>query len=104
VEADGYTLPESMWPDVSEGRIFARWLREEKGLDTDSMPTYTITSKMAGSHAKPKRTRTICWLSLGNISPRIGYRTMACAISQSVTPRRLSISRAFCWDGKQRNC
>jgi hypothetical protein len=40
VEADGYTLPESMWPDVSEGRIFARWLREEKGLDTDSMPTY----------------------------------------------------------------
>jgi hypothetical protein len=41
MEADGYTLPESMWPDISEGRIFARWLRDEKGLDTDSMPTYS---------------------------------------------------------------
>ena len=41
MEADGYTLPESMWPDISEGLIFARWLREAKGLDTNGMPTYS---------------------------------------------------------------
>lgn len=41
MEAGGYTLPESMWPDISEGRIFARWLRDAKGVDTDDMPTYS---------------------------------------------------------------
>lgn len=40
MEQEGYTLPEKMLPDISEGRMFARWLREEKGIDTDQMPTY----------------------------------------------------------------
>jgi hypothetical protein len=40
LEAEGYTLPESLWPDISEGRIFAKWLRDEKGADTSSMPSY----------------------------------------------------------------
>jgi hypothetical protein len=40
LEAQGYTLPEKLWPDISQGRMFARWLREEHGVDTDSMPTY----------------------------------------------------------------
>ncbi len=40
MEQDGYTLPDTMLPDISEGKMFARWLREEKGIDTDTMPTY----------------------------------------------------------------
>lgn len=40
LEAQGYTLPEHMWPDISEGQIFARWLRERHGVDTAAMPSY----------------------------------------------------------------
>jgi len=40
LEQQGYTLPDHMVPDISQGKMFAKWLREEKGLDTDSMPTY----------------------------------------------------------------
>lgn len=40
LEAQGYTLPEHMWPDISEGKIFARWLRERHGVDTTAVPTY----------------------------------------------------------------
>jgi len=40
LEHHGYTLPENMLPDASEGRMFAKWLRD-KGIDTDAMPTYS---------------------------------------------------------------
>jgi len=40
LENAGYRLPESMIPDISQGKMFAKWLREKKGVDTDSMPTY----------------------------------------------------------------
>lgn len=40
MELMGYTLPEEMLPDISQGRIFCRWLREEWGIDTDTLPTY----------------------------------------------------------------
>lgn len=40
LELMGYTLPESMLPDISQGRLFCRWLREEWGIDTDSLPVY----------------------------------------------------------------
>lgn len=40
LESAGYTLPESLVPDISQGKMFARWLREEKGIDTNAMPTY----------------------------------------------------------------
>ncbi len=39
LEARGYTLPEAMVPDISEGKMFAKWLREQ-GVDTSQMPTY----------------------------------------------------------------
>jgi hypothetical protein len=41
LEIYGYTLPEKLWPDILQGRMFAKWLRDEKGIDTDSMPIYT---------------------------------------------------------------
>lgn len=41
LEETGYTLPEGLLPDISEGKMFSRWLRDEKGLDTKAMPTYT---------------------------------------------------------------
>jgi hypothetical protein len=40
MEAMGYTLPEHLWPDISEGRMFCKMLRDEHELDTDALPTY----------------------------------------------------------------
>lgn len=40
MESVGYQLPERLWPDISQGKMFARFLREEHGVDTDKMPTY----------------------------------------------------------------
>jgi KilA-N domain len=40
MEMMGYTLPEGLMPDISHGRMFCKWLREQCGLDTDALPTY----------------------------------------------------------------
>ena len=39
LEQLGYVLPDSMVPDISEGRMFSKWLRDN-GHDPDSMPSY----------------------------------------------------------------
>lgn len=39
LEQLGYTLPDSMIPDISEGRMFSKWLRDN-GFDPDNMPSY----------------------------------------------------------------
>lgn len=41
MEKKGYTLPDNKVPDISEGKMFCKWLRETMGLDTNSLPTYT---------------------------------------------------------------
>jgi hypothetical protein len=40
MEALGYRLPEKLWPDISSGQMFAKFLRDTHGIDTKSMPTY----------------------------------------------------------------
>lgn len=40
MEAMGYTLPERLLPDISQGKIFCKWLRDEWGIDTNALPTY----------------------------------------------------------------
>lgn len=40
MEALGYRLPEKLWPDISSGRMFAKFLRDEHGIDTNQVPTY----------------------------------------------------------------
>ena len=40
MEIMGYTLPEHLLPDISQGRMYCRWLREKYGIDTDALPTY----------------------------------------------------------------
>lgn len=40
MEARGYVLPENMIPDISEGKMFCKFLRDELGVDTDALPTY----------------------------------------------------------------
>lgn len=40
LEVQGYTLPEKLMPDISDGRMFCAWLRK-KGIDTDALPKYT---------------------------------------------------------------
>lgn len=39
LELMGYTLPESLWPDISEGKMFANWLRTH-GIEPKNLPTY----------------------------------------------------------------
>ncbi|PPT93471.1 DNA-binding protein [Xanthomonas arboricola pv. arracaciae] len=39
MEALGYTLPDHLVPDISEGRMFAKWMRD-RGVDTNALPTY----------------------------------------------------------------
>ena len=40
LEVLGYTLPESLWPDISEGKMFANWLRQEYSIEAADLPTY----------------------------------------------------------------
>lgn len=40
LEMAGYELPETLWPDISEGQLWARYLREERGMNTDDVPIY----------------------------------------------------------------
>lgn len=40
LEQLGYTLPDRLVPDISEGKIFCSWLREIKGVDPSKFPTY----------------------------------------------------------------
>ena len=40
LETQGYTLPDRMVPDISMGRMFCKWLRTAKGVDTNGLPTY----------------------------------------------------------------
>ena len=40
LEQQGYTLPDNLVPDISQGMMFAKWLRDDKGIDTSTMPTY----------------------------------------------------------------
>jgi len=35
----GYLIPSNIVPDISEGRLFAKWMRDQ-GVDTDDLPTY----------------------------------------------------------------
>lgn len=39
LEDAGYTLPDRMVPDISEGKIFCKWLREQN-IDPTTFPTY----------------------------------------------------------------
>lgn len=40
LEQAGYTLPQEMVPDISEGRMFCKWLRENKGIEPNNFDTY----------------------------------------------------------------
>lgn len=42
LEALGYQIPDTMVPDISEGRMFSGWLREN-GYEPDTMPSYVHT-------------------------------------------------------------
>lgn len=41
LEDRGYQLPDSIVPDISQGKIFAKWVRDNKGLEPNDFPTYT---------------------------------------------------------------
>lgn len=39
----GYELPERMWPDISEGQYFAKWIRGKEGFDPSDVKAYLHT-------------------------------------------------------------
>lgn len=41
LEQAGYTLPETLVPDISEGRMFCKWLRDNKNIEPKLFPTYS---------------------------------------------------------------
>lgn len=41
LEGQGYSLPESLMPDISQGKMFSNWLRKEKGVEPKDFPTYS---------------------------------------------------------------
>ncbi len=43
LEDYGYELPDSMVPDISEGKMFAGWIRRVKKLNPDDFPRYKHT-------------------------------------------------------------
>lgn len=43
LEDQGYELPDSMVPDISQGRMFADWVRKVKKLDPNKFPRYKHT-------------------------------------------------------------
>ena len=43
LEDKGYELPDKLVPDISQGRMFAGWVRKEMGLEPNDFPTYTHT-------------------------------------------------------------
>lgn len=43
LEDRGYKLPDRLVPDISQGKIFANWVRKEKHLEPNDFPTYTHT-------------------------------------------------------------
>jgi hypothetical protein len=36
----GFEIPDGWVPDISVGRLFCAWLRTERNIDTDALPTY----------------------------------------------------------------
>jgi hypothetical protein len=43
LEDKGYELPDKLVPDISQGKMFANWIRKETGLEPNDFPTYTHT-------------------------------------------------------------
>jgi len=43
LEQAGYTMPQEMVPDISEGRMFCKWLRDTKGIEPNEFETYSHT-------------------------------------------------------------
>lgn len=59
LEQMGYTLPQNMIPDISLGRLFSGWLREN-GYDPDNMPRYYHSyedGRVIDARAYPKALR-----------------------------------------------
>ncbi|BBL88215.1 hypothetical protein ACPV3U_14700 [Vibrio rotiferianus] len=40
LEEAGYTLPEKLVPDISEGKLFCKWLRDNRGIEPKEFPMY----------------------------------------------------------------
>ncbi|WP_029511195.1 KilA-N domain-containing protein [Marinobacterium stanieri] len=40
LESAGFTMPQNLLPDASEGKMFCNWLRKNRGIEPKSFPSY----------------------------------------------------------------
>lgn len=59
MEDAGYTLPDNMLPDISQGQMFSKFLRDDLGVRTDKMPSYIHYLKTAGLLSQELTQRSI---------------------------------------------
>ena len=72
MEADGYTLPEYLVPDISQARMFSKWLRHQKCIDPSTFPTY-LHRYEDGGLSKPDCIRMSCWPTFEHTFRTFGF-------------------------------
>lgn len=50
----GFEVPKGWVPDISVGKLFCAWLRDERSIDTDALPTYSHDYLDGRPLVKPK--------------------------------------------------
>ena len=74
LEVLGYALPESLWPDISEGKMFANWLRRKYGIETADLPSYHHKFEDVRRAVFARPTPRTCWVIFGGMFGRFGCR------------------------------
>lgn len=87
MEDQGYSLPEKLLPDISQGRMFCRWLRDNMGINTDRLPTYDHhyeDGRVVRAKAYPERLLP----RFGLTSGKYGFLRRQLATSGPAVPKR----------------
>src|SRR5262245_25963191 len=87
LDALGYALRESLWPDISEGKMFANWLRQEYGIETNDLPSYKHEFEDGRRAVWARASQRPCCRISAETCGRFGFRTARCPTSASVILR-----------------
>jgi hypothetical protein len=91
MELMGYTLPEHMFPDISHGKMFCKWLRDLTGSTPPLCRPTCMSMRMVGGFGR-KPIRITCCRIFGSTFERNGCRTGRSTISGHGTAKPSHIS------------
>jgi hypothetical protein len=94
MEIMGYTLPERLLPDISQGRMYCKWLRDKYGIDTDALPTYAHVYERTGGAYQPRPIPKAFCLISASISGKSGCQTARLNISKGAMGRLCSFCQS----------